>query len=114
VVEKTFCALGPAAEAFLVGAAPAGVSKLGSEHADICALGAAHGQPALVAALERAVTYRRWRGADIHSILATARAAPVPRTAGDTLADVFTLPSVPTRPLEAYKITAPGLEDGDR
>ncbi|HZA29949.1 MAG TPA: hypothetical protein VE462_00330 [Propionibacteriaceae bacterium] len=28
VVEKQFCALGPAAEAFLVGAAAAGVSKL--------------------------------------------------------------------------------------
>jgi hypothetical protein len=35
VVEKQFCALGPAAEAFLVGAAAAGVSKLGGELADI-------------------------------------------------------------------------------
>jgi hypothetical protein len=31
VVEKQFCALGPVAEAFLVGAAAAGVSKLGGE-----------------------------------------------------------------------------------
>ena len=28
MVEKQFCALGPAAEAFMVGAAAAGVSKL--------------------------------------------------------------------------------------
>ena len=42
-VEKDFCALGPAAEAFLVGAAAAGVSKLGSELADINGLAAAHG-----------------------------------------------------------------------
>ena len=102
--EKDFCALGPVAEAFLVGAAAAGVSKLGGELADILALGAAHGEPALVAALERAVTYRRWRAADIRSILATAGAAPVPRPAGDSLAQVLTLPTVPTRSLDAYKI----------
>jgi transposase len=102
--EKDFCALGPVAEAFLVGAAAAGVSKLGGELADILALGAAHGEPALVAALERAVTYRRWRAADIRSILATAGAAPVPRPAGDLLAQVLTLPTVPTRSLDAYKI----------
>jgi hypothetical protein len=41
------------------------VSKLGGELADIKALAAAHGRDALVAALERAVTYRRWRAADI-------------------------------------------------
>ena len=67
-VEKDFCALGPAADAFLVGAAAAGVSKLGSELVDITALAAAHGADAVVAALERAVTYRRWRAADIRSI----------------------------------------------
>ena len=43
-VEKDFCALGPVAEAFLVGAAAAGVSKLGSELADIIVLVAAHGE----------------------------------------------------------------------
>ena len=36
--------MGPVAEAFLVGAAAAGVSRLGGELADILALGAAHGQ----------------------------------------------------------------------
>jgi hypothetical protein len=115
-VEKDFCALGPAADAFLVGAAAAGVSKLGGELADITALAAAHGADAVIAALERAVTYRRWRAADIRSILATAGAAPTPRPAGNSLADVLTLPVVPTRGLEAYKIDTLNSDqvEGDR
>ena len=119
-VEHDFCALGPVAEAFLVGAAAAGVSKLGSELADINALAAAHGRDALVVALERAVTYRRWRAGDIRSILATAGAAPTPRPAGESLAEVLTLPSVPTRSLDAYKIntgtgtgTGTGEDEGE-
>ena len=43
------------------------------------------------------MAYRRWRAADIRSILATAGAAPTPRPAGQALADVLTLPMVPTR-----------------
>ena len=105
--EKDFCALGPVAEAFLVGAATAGVSKLGVELADILTLGAAHGDDALVAALERAVTYRRWRAADIRSILATGGYGPTSRPAGQPLAEVLTLPLVPTRSLDAYKINNP-------
>jgi len=113
-VEKDFCALGPAAEAFLVGAAAAGVSKLGSELAVINGLAAAHGPDAVVAALARAVAYRRWRAADVRSILATAGAAPVPRPAGDPLAEVLTLPAVPTRSLDAYKINTGTVEDRDQ
>lgn len=109
-VEKDFCALGPVAEAFLVGAAAAGVSRLGGELVDILALGAAHGEPALVAALERAVTYRRWRAGDLRSILATGGHGPTPRRAGPPLADILTLPSVPTRSLDAYKINKAGQE----
>jgi len=68
-----------------------------------------------VAALERAVTYRRWRAGDIRSILATAGAAPTPRPAGESLADVLTLPMVPSRSLDAYKITnLSSAEDGDQ
>lgn len=84
MVEKQFCALGPAAEAFLVGAAAAGVSKLGGELADI------------------------------RSISPAAGAAPVPRPAGESLADVLTLPMVPTRSLDAYKINTGTGEDGDQ
>jgi transposase len=105
-VEKDFLALGPVAEAFLVGAAAAGVSKLSTELADIAALQAAHGTEALLAALRRAVEFGRWRAADIRSILAAAGAAPTPRPSGQAL--VLTLPSVPTRSLDAYRI---GRED---
>jgi hypothetical protein len=98
--EKDFLALGDIAEAFLTGAAAAGVSKLATELADILTLQAAHGTDALLAALERAVSFNRWRAADIRSILAAAGAAPTPRPAGEAL--VLTLPSVPTRSLADY------------
>jgi hypothetical protein len=52
--EHQFCALGEDAEAFLVGAAAIGNTRLAAE-LDILALGAAHGHDALVAALRRAV-----------------------------------------------------------
>ena len=100
--EKNFLALGPVAEAFLVGAAAAGVSKLSTELADIATLHAAHGTEALLAALRRAVEFGRWRAADVRSILSAGGAAPSPRPAGQAL--VLTLPSVPTRSLEAYRI----------
>ena len=100
--EKNFLALGPVAEAFLVGSAGAGVSKLSTELADIATLHAAHGTEALLAALRRAVEFGRWRAADVRSILSSGGAAPSPRPAGQAL--VLTLPSVPTRSLEAYRI----------
>ncbi len=106
--EREFLALGPVAEAFLTGAAAAGVTKLGTEITEILTLGAAHGTEPLLAALERAVTFGRWRAADVRSILATNGHAPRPTPAGQAL--VLTLPSVPTRSLDAYRI--PPLTDG--
>ena len=103
-IEKQFLGLGEVAEAFLTGAAAAGVTRLGGELAEICALQAAHGQEPVVAALRRAVAFRRWRAVDIASILAAGAAAPTPRRAGDAL--VVDLPSVPTRSLDAYRIGA--------
>ena len=100
--EKAFLALGPVAEAFLTGAAAAGVTKLTGEIDAILTLGAAHGTDPVLAALERAVAFGRWRAADVRSILATNGQAPVPRPAGQAL--VLTLPRVPTRSLEAYRI----------
>ena len=100
--EKDFLALGPAAEAFLTGAAAAGVTKLPSEIGVILDLAAAHGNDAVVVALTRAVEFGRWRAGDIRSILATHGQAPTPRPAGEPL--VLTLPSVPTRSLDAYRI----------
>ena len=100
--EREFLALGPVAEQFLTGAAAAGVTKLGTEIAEILTLSAAHGAQPLLAALERAVAFGRWRAADVRSILATNGHAPRPTAAGQAL--VLTLPSVPTRSLDAYRI----------
>lgn len=110
-VEREFLALGPVAEQFLVGAAAAGVTKLGTEIATVLTLGAAHGTDALVAALERAVAFGRWRADDVRSILATNGHAPRPTPAGQAL--VMTLPTVPTRSLDAYRIPTDGaVTDG--
>ena len=112
--EKQFLALGSVAEQFLVGAAAAGVTKLNTEIATVLDLGAAHGTDALVAALERAVAFGRWRADDVRSILATNGHAPRPTPAGRAL--VMTLPTVPTRPLEAYRLnadTATSVDGGD-
>jgi hypothetical protein len=102
--EKAFLSLGPPAEAFLKGAAAAGVTKLGAEVETLAGLEAAHGRPALLAALERAVAFRRWRAADVRSILAAGDAAPTPTPPGDAL--VLELPPVPTRSLDAYALEA--------
>jgi len=91
----------------LTGAAAAGVTKLSSEITEILTLGAAHGNEPLLAALARAVVFSRWRAADVRSILATNGQAPNPRAAGHAL--VLTLPRVPTRSLEDYRI---GSNDG--
>ena len=102
--EKQFLALGEPAAAFLAGAAAAGVSSLAREITQILTLQAAHGDTALIAALARAVEFRRWRADDIRSILAAAGAAPAPRLAGKAL--VLTLPAVPVRPLSDYAFSA--------
>lgn len=105
-VEREFLALGPVAEQFLTGAAAAGVTKLNTEIATLLTLAAAHGVDALVAALERAVAFGRWRADDVRSILATNGHAPRPTPAGQAL--VMTLPTVPTRSLDAYRIHGRG------
>ena len=78
------------------------MSKLGGEIAEILTLHAAHGTAPLLAALERAVAFSRWRAADVRSILATHGHAPRATAPGQAL--VLTLPSVPTRSLDAYRI----------
>jgi transposase len=102
VTEKRFLALGGIAEQYLIGAAAAGVSKLAAELEVILTLHAAHGETALLAALARAVEFKRWRADDVRSILAAGGAGPSPRPAGQAL--VLTLPAVPTRPLSDYAI----------
>jgi hypothetical protein len=102
-IEKQFCDLGADAQAFLVGAAAIGNTRLGSELEILLALGAAHGEQALVAALHRAVVFKRFRAADVRSILAAGAGTPQPRTAGEAL--ILDLPIAPTRSLDAYKVT---------
>jgi transposase len=102
VAEKQFLALGPVAGAFLTGAAAAGVARLAAELPEITALADAHGPEALLGALERAVTFGRWRAADVRSILAAGTGVATPTRAGQAL--VLTLPSFPARPLSDYAI----------
>ena len=82
---------------------------MGSELEILLALGAAHGEQALVAALRRAVAFRRFRATDVRSILAAGAGAPQPRPAGDAL--ILDLPVAPTRSLQAYTID-PAADEG--
>jgi transposase len=100
--EVAFLALGPAAEAFLRGAAAAGATRLPAELALINDLLRAHGREALLAALERAVAFRRFSAADVRSILAAGAGVPEVRPPGERLA--IELPAVPVRPLTAYAL----------
>jgi transposase len=110
VAEKQFCALGEDAEAFLVGAAAIGNTRLGSELEVLLGLGAAHGEAVLIAALRRAVAFKRFRAADVRSILAAGAGTPQPRPPGDAL--VLPLPSAPTRSLDAYPTASTAISDG--
>lgn len=104
-VEQQFCALGTSAEQFLVGAAAIGNTRLSSELEVLLALGAAYGTEALVGALTRAVAFRRFKAADVRSILAAGAGTPQPRPAGDAL--ILDLPTAPTRSLDAYAVGRP-------
>ncbi len=98
--EIAFLDLGPVAAAFLRAAAAAGTSRLATELAAIADLERSHGREPLLAALERALAYRRFRAADIRSILAAGAGVPRGREPGEQLAIV--LPAVPVRSLAAY------------
>lgn len=101
--ERTFLALGPAAERFLRAAAAAGTARLASELAEISSLEVAFGREPLIAAIERAASFRRFRSADVRSILAAGAGVMTSAAPGAPLQ--LALPAVPTRPLAAYAIT---------
>ena len=84
----------------IAGAAGAGHTRLGPELAELNTLTAAHGQAAMVAALERAVAFSRWKASDVRSILAAGAGVPTPRQAGDAL--VVDLPTSTGRSLTHY------------
>ena len=100
--ENAFCSLGPVAETFIKAAAGAGVTKLGSELAELAALEAAHGRDALIAALERAIDFGRFRAADVRSILAAGTGVAQQTRPGEAL--IVPLPVVGTRPLSDYAL----------
>lgn len=98
--ERAVLALGEAAVAFVKGAAAAGASTLGAELPELLRLEAAHGRPALVAALERAVAFGRWRVGDVRSILEAGAGVVRPARPGEAL--IVPLPIAATRSLSAY------------
>jgi len=100
--EIEFCSLGSVAEAFLRAAAATGTPRLAHELAAIAELRTAYGDGVLVAALERALTFRRYGAADVRSILHAGSGTQVVRSAGERLA--MDLPAVPVRPLAAYAL----------
>ncbi len=110
--EQAFCGLGPVAEQWLRSAAAAGNTRLGPELPELAALEAAHGREALIAALERAITFGRWKAKGIRSILAAGNGVPQPTHPGTAL--VIELPTTASRPLSDYRLSAvqPNLTGG--
>lgn len=100
--EIAFCALGPVAEAFIKAVAAAGMTSLPGDLDDLAGLEAAHGREPLIAALERAVAFGRFRAHDVRSILEAGAGVARPRGPGEAL--IVALPVVATRPLSAYAI----------
>ena len=101
--ELAFCALGPAAEQWLRSAAASGNTRLGPELEELAGLEAAHGRDILVAALERAITFGRWRASGVRSILAAGTGVPQPTEPGTAL--VIELPTTASRSLADYRMT---------
>jgi transposase len=100
--EQAFCALGPVAEQWLRSAAASGNTRLGPELAELAGLEAAHGRDVLVAALERAITFGRWRASGVRAILAAGAGVAQPTAPGQAL--VIELPATASRSLADYKL----------
>jgi len=100
--EKAFCALGPVAESFIKGAAARGMTSLKGDLEELAQMEAAHGKEILLAALERATAFSRFRAHDVRSIIAAGTGAPRPAAPGEAL--IVELPLVPTRSLSDYAI----------
>jgi len=97
--ERAFLGLGAVAERYLRAAA-AGTPRLTSELATIVDLEGAYGREALLAALERALTFRRFPAADVRAIL-EAGILPTPSSPGAALP--LGLPAVERRPLHGLR-----------
>jgi transposase len=100
--ERAFLALGEHAEAFIRAGAAAGMTMLPKEiEVIVSQLMPAHGDAAVVRALERAVRFSRFRADDVRSILAIGPAGPEPAAAGERV--VVDLPVAEQRGLDAFK-----------
>ena len=86
----------------LTGSAASGNTRLAADLGELAALRAAHGEQALLAALERAVAFAAGGPMTSGPSWPSGAGTPQPRPAGDAL--VIELPAVPVRPLSAYKI----------
>jgi hypothetical protein len=102
--EVAFIGFGPAAETFLRSAAAAGTLRLEHELKELVELETVWGRAALVAALERAIRFRRLKAADVRAILLAGSGVPTPVRAGRQLQ--LDLPEVPTRSLSAYAVAS--------
>ena len=83
--EKAFCALGPAAEFFIKEAAARGMTSLKGDLVELAQLEAAHGREVLLAALEGATSFGRFRAHDVRSIFAAGTGVPRPAAPGEAL-----------------------------
>jgi hypothetical protein len=100
--EKTFCDLGPVADAFIKGAAARGMTGLARDLEELSQLEAIHGREPVITALERAVAFGRFRSADVVSILNSGVGVPRPTRPGEAL--IVELPIVPVRSLSDYAV----------
>ncbi len=98
--EKAFVALGAAAAEFIARAAAAGSTTLASDLRELAGLESAHGRDVLIAAIERAVEFSRFRASDVRSIIEAGLAAHRPAEPGSAV--IVELPSAPKRSLSDY------------
>jgi hypothetical protein len=91
------------AESFIKGAAAQGMTSLKGDLEELAQIQAAHGADVLLAALERATSFGRFRAHDVRSIIAAGTGVPRPAVPGEAL--IVELPLVPTRSLADYAIS---------
>ena len=98
--ERAFLSLGEVATDWLKGAAATASTRLPAELDELCRLEAAFGRDELVAALERAVHFGRFRAADVKAILEAGSGVQRPARAGEAL--VVSIGEVRARSLAEY------------
>jgi len=100
--EVNRLATGPVAESFIKGAAAHGMTSLKGDLEELAQMEAAHGKEVLLAALERAEAFSRFRAQDVRSIIAAGTGVAHAVVPGEAL--IVELPLVPTRSLSDYAI----------